>query len=341
MNYKMIYDMLIEKGKSRTKIDGYFERHHIIPRCCGGTNDDDNLVNLTAKEHYVAHHLLVKIYEHSKFYSKLICAFRYMTVGHAGKRLSTAYDYDYMRKLFSENHPCKDPECKLEISESLKQYYEKTDDARSKLAEQARSYWQNLSDEEKNARNAAISQHWQNLSEAEKNERINKTKQGLLTFYKNLADAERDEVFKNLRITTKTAEFREHQREAALAFWNSLSDAERQLHIDKLQKGHTDISRQKQSASLKKFLSSLTAEELSARAKHSFGNCDQKKRGEAISKAKKGKKTKQNEIMGNRFADMSDEEFSKYLSSKSHYVWKKYTNLRLKVLHDRTKNANS
>ena len=204
-----------------------------------------------------------------------------------------------------------------------------------------RSYWQNLSDEEKNARNAAISKHWQNLSEAEKNDRINKTKQGLLTFYKNLTDTERDEVFKNLRITAKTAEFREHQREAALAFWNSLSDEERQLHIDKLQKGHTDISRQKQSASLKKFLSSLTAEELSARAKHSFGNCDQKKRGEAISKAKKGKKTKQNEIMGNRFADMSDEEFSKYLSSKSHYVWKKYTNLRLKVLHDRTKNANN
>lgn len=36
----------------------YHERHHIIPKCMGGTNDEDNLIDLFAKEHFIAHKLL-------------------------------------------------------------------------------------------------------------------------------------------------------------------------------------------------------------------------------------------------------------------------------------------
>lgn len=36
----------------------YHERHHIIPRCMGGTNDKENLIDLFAKEHFEAHRLL-------------------------------------------------------------------------------------------------------------------------------------------------------------------------------------------------------------------------------------------------------------------------------------------
>lgn len=38
--------------------DGYHERHHILPECCGGTNDINNLIDLYAREHYEAHKLL-------------------------------------------------------------------------------------------------------------------------------------------------------------------------------------------------------------------------------------------------------------------------------------------
>jgi hypothetical protein len=62
MNYNKTYLLLIEKAKSRFEYDGYFEIHHIQPRSLGGSNDPDNLVKLTAKEHYVAHLLLAKIY---------------------------------------------------------------------------------------------------------------------------------------------------------------------------------------------------------------------------------------------------------------------------------------
>ena len=36
----------------------YHERHHIVPRCMGGTNDENNLIDLFAKEHYEVHRLL-------------------------------------------------------------------------------------------------------------------------------------------------------------------------------------------------------------------------------------------------------------------------------------------
>lgn len=40
--------------------DEYHERHHILPRCMGGTNDVDNLIDLFAKEHFIAHKLLAE-----------------------------------------------------------------------------------------------------------------------------------------------------------------------------------------------------------------------------------------------------------------------------------------
>lgn len=61
MDYQKVYNNLIEKAKDRVLSDEvYRERHHIIPRCMGGTDNLNNLVELTAKEHYVAHLLLSK-----------------------------------------------------------------------------------------------------------------------------------------------------------------------------------------------------------------------------------------------------------------------------------------
>ena len=60
MNYKKIYDELIQFRKLN-KAEGYTENHHIIPRSLGGSNDKDNLVELTGREHWVAHMLLYKV----------------------------------------------------------------------------------------------------------------------------------------------------------------------------------------------------------------------------------------------------------------------------------------
>lgn len=60
MDYRKIYDDLINKAKVREVPEGYSERHHIVPRSLGGSDASENLVNLTAREHFVAHALLVK-----------------------------------------------------------------------------------------------------------------------------------------------------------------------------------------------------------------------------------------------------------------------------------------
>ena len=54
------------------------EKHHIRPKSEGGSDDETNLVNLTAREHYVAHLLLAKIYDDHKMWSAVI----YMRTGH-------------------------------------------------------------------------------------------------------------------------------------------------------------------------------------------------------------------------------------------------------------------
>jgi hypothetical protein len=58
--YYRIYNNIIERARSRT-ISDYTENHHIIPRSLGGSDNKDNLVALTACEHFICHRLLTKI----------------------------------------------------------------------------------------------------------------------------------------------------------------------------------------------------------------------------------------------------------------------------------------
>lgn len=83
MNYKKIYDALVDKAKPRgldkSQHEGYFEIHHIVPRSMGGTNADENLVMFTAREHFIAHMLLWKAYpnESSLFYAAMMMSNRF------------------------------------------------------------------------------------------------------------------------------------------------------------------------------------------------------------------------------------------------------------------------
>jgi hypothetical protein len=63
MDYLRIYNELIEHRKMMPKLDGvYYERHHIVPVCMGGGDEDENLVYLTAEDHFMAHLLLARTY---------------------------------------------------------------------------------------------------------------------------------------------------------------------------------------------------------------------------------------------------------------------------------------
>lgn len=58
--YTKCYYRIVTFAANRM-ITGYTEKHHIIPKSMGGTNNADNLVRLSAKEHFVCHLLLTKM----------------------------------------------------------------------------------------------------------------------------------------------------------------------------------------------------------------------------------------------------------------------------------------
>ena len=99
MNYQNIYNSLISYRKSVVP-SGYAERHHIIPKSLGGDNSTENLVYLTAREHFVAHLILAKIHG-----GKMWAALAYMSRGgtkSAKGHICTSRQYDLISKMDAE-----------------------------------------------------------------------------------------------------------------------------------------------------------------------------------------------------------------------------------------------
>ncbi|MEM4261307.1 MAG: HNH endonuclease signature motif containing protein [Candidatus Woesearchaeota archaeon] len=101
MNYKKIYDSLIQKAKNRKLLPSeYYEKHHIIPKSLGGLDNDDNLIFLTYKEHYLAHLLLYKLYSNQKEKYKMGCAIFMMSKGNNNFRINNSRMYEKSKKIF-------------------------------------------------------------------------------------------------------------------------------------------------------------------------------------------------------------------------------------------------
>lgn len=73
--YTKYYYDIINRVKSR-EIVGYSERHHIIPKCIGGSNDALNIVKLTAREHFICHRLLIKMVDASQKHKMAFAAWQ-------------------------------------------------------------------------------------------------------------------------------------------------------------------------------------------------------------------------------------------------------------------------
>jgi hypothetical protein len=118
MNYNEVYNRLIQRSKleNRFKSEGkYYELHHIVPLCMGGNDDAENLVLLTAREHFISHWLLSRIYPNN---SKISYAFWMMCVGNIPGR----NNYIPSSRAYSESRSnlFHTEESKKKISESLK-----------------------------------------------------------------------------------------------------------------------------------------------------------------------------------------------------------------------------
>jgi hypothetical protein len=61
MDYSKIYKDFIADRKTKMIQADYFEKHHILPRVMGGSDAPENIVKLSAEDHFFAHILLSKI----------------------------------------------------------------------------------------------------------------------------------------------------------------------------------------------------------------------------------------------------------------------------------------
>lgn len=101
--YSKWYFNIINTAKTRL-ILGYTETHHILPKSLGGSDTRDNLVRLTAKEHFVCHRLL-PLFTEGEDRRKMLCAVWAMTWGDrrkSNKSACTAHQYEIGRKACAE-----------------------------------------------------------------------------------------------------------------------------------------------------------------------------------------------------------------------------------------------
>jgi hypothetical protein len=68
MDYQRIYNEFIADRRGCTP-EGYTERHHILPKAEGGDNSPENLIDLSAEDHFFAHVLLARIYPATQIYA--------------------------------------------------------------------------------------------------------------------------------------------------------------------------------------------------------------------------------------------------------------------------------
>lgn len=137
MDYKKIHDSIIERAKNR-KIEGYTEKHHIIPKCMGGSNEAENLVELTAREHFIVHKLLVEIYPSE---NGLQYALWRMCNGNDYYNISNR-EYERFRTIFSQN-----------ASKRMLNWWDNVDnsllkDRSNKISKKRKEWWNNASDEQ-------------------------------------------------------------------------------------------------------------------------------------------------------------------------------------------------
>lgn len=249
MNYKKIYDEIIYRRKLE-RPDGYTEKHHVVPRCLGGSDESDNMVALTAREHFICHWLLVKM-NTGRDKMRLSAAFNAMCRMSDGQ-IRNSKNFEIARKHFSLNHPCKDESTRNKISASLREYY---------------------------------------------------------------SDAHTG-VFRNYETRTCPSCLNEYQ------VWPS--DPQVYCGVSCSRKSITEATKKKTSDTMKTRIASLTPEE----RKDRMSSAIRADKGDAISAAKRGKKTNQKNTEIEKYGKMTDDEFSAHLIGRTKQVASRMTNRR-------------
>ena len=102
---KFIDNILNTRGRYGIPENEYKERHHIIPKCMGGDNSESNMIDLYAKEHFIAHKLLA--IENPDNYG---CVYAWGLMAHCNSKGQernydiTPEEYEELKKLMAINN---------------------------------------------------------------------------------------------------------------------------------------------------------------------------------------------------------------------------------------------
>ena len=120
--YSEWYMSIISRAKTRL-IEGYTEKHHIIPKSLGGDDSLENLVVLTAREHFICHLLLTKMVNGSAKYKMFKAARMMATTSSDGQ-----HRYEITSKIYSilKSDPELPEETRQKMSASQKNRFANT-----------------------------------------------------------------------------------------------------------------------------------------------------------------------------------------------------------------------
>lgn len=103
------------KSKQRNYNSDVYEKHHIIPRSLGGIDNEENIIILTFREHFLCHLLLTKMTSgknKTKMCFALHCFF-YMICRYHHRPVASRH-YDYMKRICAQAFKDRIPHTKTE-----------------------------------------------------------------------------------------------------------------------------------------------------------------------------------------------------------------------------------
>lgn len=160
--YTRYYYNIVNAAKARVlSPKSVVERHHIIPKSLGGDNSKSNIVNLTSREHFICHKLLMRMTEGVNR-RKMTCAAWFMCITRTKRISSRSYALirsqliEELSKRRGEEHPNTGrktgrtsndftPEWRRKISEARKgqsswnKGIPRSDDTKRKMSETRKS----------------------------------------------------------------------------------------------------------------------------------------------------------------------------------------------------------
>lgn len=98
--YTKLYWKIINDSNT---FSGYTEVHHKIPKSLGGSNDQSNLIRLSARKHFLCHYLLTKMFlPNTREWYKMVRAFMFMSSNPSeASRYINSRLYESKRSAFS------------------------------------------------------------------------------------------------------------------------------------------------------------------------------------------------------------------------------------------------